>query len=291
MTRPRSPRRSPGAILATATFVLVLVLGVGAVVGWLRSTAAPALVERCAAMLDGTSWYLAPDQAANAALLGGIAEQRGLPARALTIAIATTLQESKLRNITYGDRDSLGLFQQRPSQGWGTTEQVLDPVHATNAFYDALVRVGGYQDLPVTEAAQAVQRSAFPDAYGNHETRARAWASALTGYSPTALTCTLPDAAVGDPAVLTGLAARDLGLTPVAEGATLVLDATALPGGSDEPTRLAWAIAHWAVSTAVSTDAVEVRTADQSWSRTTGTWTTSAAPLAAGRVEIVLGAG
>jgi len=108
-----------------ATFLLVLVLGAGAVAGWLRARDAEPLVVRCAALLDGTSWYLDPEQSGNAALLGGIAEARGLPARAVTIAIATALQESKLANITYGDRDSLGLFQQRPSQGWGTEEQVL----------------------------------------------------------------------------------------------------------------------------------------------------------------------
>src|SRR5665811_361774 len=113
----------------------------------------------------------------------GQALQRALPARALTIAIATGLQESKLRNLTQGDRDSVGIFQQRPSQGWGTVEQIMDPLFATTAFYDALVKVDGYQDLPITEAAQAVQRSGFPEAYGEHEAAARAWASAMYGYS------------------------------------------------------------------------------------------------------------
>ena len=69
-----------------------------------------------------------------------------MPAHAATIALATALQESKLYNLHGGDRDSLGLFQQRPSQGWGTRGEILDPVHATNAFYDALARVPGYAD-------------------------------------------------------------------------------------------------------------------------------------------------
>ena len=107
--------------------------------------------------------------------------RRELPPRAASIALATAMQESKLRNLEHGDRDSLGLFQQRPSQGWGTQEQILNPVYAINAFYDALDQVDGYQTMAITEAAQAVQRSAYPDAYAEHEADARALASALTG--------------------------------------------------------------------------------------------------------------
>ena len=124
--------------------------------------------------------------------------KRGLPARAATIALATALQESKLRNLDYGDRDSLGLFQQRPCQGWGTEEQILDPVYATNRFYDALVKIDGYQDMPITEVAQEVQRSAFPEAYAEHEQEGRLLASRLTGHSPAGLSCRLDDPAAGD---------------------------------------------------------------------------------------------
>ena len=116
----------------------------------------------------------------------------GLPARAASIALATAYQESKLRNLDDGDRDSLGLFQQRPSQGWGTEKQMLDPDYATNAFYDALAKVDGYREMEITEAAQAVQRSGLPEAYADHEEDARALASALTGNSPagrSAATC------------------------------------------------------------------------------------------------------
>ena len=106
-----------------------------------------------------------------------------MPARAATIALATAYQESKLYNVEGGDRDSLGLFQQRPSQGWGTPEQVLDPFYAANAFYDELADVDGYEAMEVTVAAQEVQRSGFPDAYADHEADARVLASALTGNS------------------------------------------------------------------------------------------------------------
>lgn len=287
--RRRGRRR--GALAGPITFVLVLAVAVGGVTWWLRSQDRTLVTERCAALLDGTSWYLDPEQSANAALLGGVAEQRTLPARAVTIAIATALQESKLRNIAYGDRDSLGLFQQRPSQGWGTAAEVQDPVHATNAFYDALIRLAGYQDMPITEAAQAVQRSAYPEAYALHEARARAWASALTGYSPGSLTCTLRPAGLADPAQLAATALRDLGLTPTVEGTTRVLDATALPGGPAEATRTGWAVGQWAVATAASTRVVAVRTADQEWTRDTGVWSPASTSLAPGRVELTLGTG
>lgn len=253
----------------------VPVAAVAGVVGVLRAQDAPPLVSRCGAELDGTTWYLDPDQADNAALLAGTSLRRALPARAATIALATALQESKLRNITHGDRDSLGLFQQRPSQGWGTAEQVLDPVYATNAFYDALVQVDGYQDLEITQAAQAVQRSAFPDAYAQHETRARAWASALHGYASAAVTCTLPDAAApGDPQAVLARLDRDLGLPGAVEGPTVTVDPAAVPG--QDPARTGWAVAQWAVATASTLDVVEVRHAGQVWSRDTGVWAPAA---------------
>lgn len=131
------------------------------------------------------------EQAENASLITAIAIERGLPARAASIALATAYQESDLYNIDYGDRDSVGLFQQRPSQGWGTVEQLMDPAYATNAFYDALEQVDGYEGMEITVAAQTVQRSGFPDAYADHEADARALASALTGYSPATFSCDL----------------------------------------------------------------------------------------------------
>ena len=145
--------------------------------------------EGCRAEVGGVTVELSPTQAENAALIAAIAVRRGLPARAASIALAAAFQESKLHNLTGGDRDSVGLFQQRPSQGWGTRTQILDRRYAINAFYDALTKVDGYQDLPITVAAQRVQRSGFPDAYEQHEAGARALASALTGWSPGRFSC------------------------------------------------------------------------------------------------------
>nr|WP_328806689.1 C40 family peptidase [Streptacidiphilus fuscans] len=103
-----------------------------------------------------------------------------VPARGQVVALATALQESGLRNLAYGDRDSLGLFQQRPSQGWGTPAQIMDPVYASTQFYEHLLKVPGWQDLPVTVAAQQVQQSGFPDAYAKWEPLATALQQALT---------------------------------------------------------------------------------------------------------------
>ncbi|MBA3310499.1 MAG: hypothetical protein H0U28_10690 [Nocardioidaceae bacterium] len=145
--------------------------------------------EGCTASAAGHTVAMSTAQAENASIIASIAQRRGLPARAISIAIATAYQESELENIDHGDRDSLGLFQQRPSQGWGTPEQVTDPYYAANAFYDALVQVEGYEEMEITEAAQEVQRSAFPDAYADHEQDGRAIASAMSGYSDAAFSC------------------------------------------------------------------------------------------------------
>ncbi|MEU4200793.1 C40 family peptidase [Streptomyces sp. NPDC026294] len=102
-----------------------------------------------------------------------------VPLRGQVVALATALQESGLRNVNYGDRDSLGLFQQRPSQGWGTAQQVRDPVHASTSFYEHLEKVSGWQSMTVAQAAQAVQASGFPDAYAKWQPLATALQKAL----------------------------------------------------------------------------------------------------------------
>ena len=163
----------------TATAVVLVRLGAGPLPD----------PEGCEAEVGGVRVQLTLTQAENASLIAAVAVRRGLPARAVSIALATAFQESKLRNLEYGDRDSVGLFQQRPSQGWGTREQLLDPLYATNAFYDELVTIEGYEDMRITEAAQRVQRSGYPEAYEEHAEGARALASALTGWSPARFSC------------------------------------------------------------------------------------------------------
>src|SRR3954451_19350778 len=148
----------------------------------------PTAEEQCRFNAAGGEVILTPEQAVNAATIVGVTLRQGLPQRASVIAVATALQESSLYNLDHGDRDSLGLFQQRPSQGWGTPEQIRDPAYATSAFLDELRKVSGYQQLPVGQAAQKVQRSAFPDAYAGREADAATIAGVLGG-DGTGLTC------------------------------------------------------------------------------------------------------
>jgi hypothetical protein len=108
------------------------------------------------------------EQLANARLIIDIGNQRRVPRAGLVIAVATALQESRLRNLRGGDRDSIGLFQQRPSQGWGSPRQLSRPAYQTQKFYDKLLTIDGWQQMRVTEAAQAVQVSAYPKAYARH---------------------------------------------------------------------------------------------------------------------------
>ena len=118
------------------------------------------------------SW--SAEQTANAQLITSVVVSRSLPRRAAVIAVSTAIVESTLRNLSYGDRDSLGLFQQRPSQGWGTPERILNPALATATFLDRLVAIPGWATMAPGTAAQAVQRSAFPDAYAPQEGAAAA---------------------------------------------------------------------------------------------------------------------
>jgi hypothetical protein len=184
-----------GRLVAVVTVLALLGAGAAALlVWWTDGRLNPIAREQCVAEVGEVQVSLHPVQALHAATIAAVAEQRGLPARAITIALATAFQESDLYNLDYGDRDSLGLFQQRPSQGWGTPDQVRDPVYAAGAFYDELVKINDYRDLEITDAAQRVQRSAFPAAYAEHEAKARALASALSGNSPAGLTCTVRSA-------------------------------------------------------------------------------------------------
>jgi hypothetical protein len=125
------------------------------------------------------------EQVGNAAAVVSVGVQLGVPVRGWVIAVATAIQESGLRDIPGGDRDSIGLFQQRPSQGWGTPQQLYDPVYAAGKFYQKLLTVSGWQTMPLTQAAQAVQGSATPAAYAAQEQAATRLVTAIaTGLPP-----------------------------------------------------------------------------------------------------------
>jgi hypothetical protein len=119
---------------------------------------------------------LSGEQQHNAQQIVAAAKKMGLPPRAAVIAVATSMQETKLHNLgdlgATNDHDSLGLFQQRPSSGWGTPQQITDPQHATTSFLTGLQQVDGWQQMPLTDAAQKVQVSAFGDRYAQWETQA-----------------------------------------------------------------------------------------------------------------------
>ncbi|MFJ2864995.1 C40 family peptidase [Kitasatospora sp. NPDC087314] len=124
---------------------------------------------------------LTTEQINNAQIIYQVSVELQLPSQAAVVALATAMQESTLRNLTSGDRDSLGLFQQRPSQGWGSPAQIMDPVYSSKMFYAQLVKVPMWEILPVTVAAQRVQRSALPDAYAKWEGLAQHLAATFGG--------------------------------------------------------------------------------------------------------------
>jgi hypothetical protein len=248
-----------------------------------------------------------PEQAVNAATITAVGTARGLPERAVTIALATALQESALRNIRYGDRDSLGLFQQRPSQGWGTPEEIMDPAYSAGRFYDGLVEVPDYTELPLTVAAQEVQRSGFPDAYAKHEPDASLLAAALTGRSAATLTCSgrpAQDAQAGPDAVRAALT-RDFGTDVLktagtrtrtggqaegrAEQVSTSVTSASVTSASGSPSPVAertvtvpvteprarqrgWQFAHWAVANASSLAIERVSYAGRQWTADRGSW-------------------
>jgi hypothetical protein len=151
--------------------------------------AAPPPPPGCQAGTGVAAIPLDTGQAGIAATIAGVAARHRLPKQAVTIALAAALQESQLENLDYGDRDSVGVFQQRPSQGWGTTSELEDPVYATTKFFAALVRVPGYTKMPVDQAAQDVQHSADGSAYEQWVEVATLLAGYFTGTSPAGVSC------------------------------------------------------------------------------------------------------
>lgn len=270
------------AMLATAVVGLVWWRGgVGSLVGR----------ERCVATTALGSIELTPEQARNAATVTASAARRDLPKRAVVVGLATAIQESKLLNLASGDRDSVGLFQQRPSQGWGSKEQITDPVYASGRFFDTLMQVEGWQSLAITEAAQAVQRSAFPDAYQQHTADARILATTFTGRARAALTCTFrAESVTAQQERATGLTrrgerARDAmeaafgplslggfapgGVTranPSAHNEGRAIDVFFRPHGEREQKQQGWQLAHWLVAHAQELDLSLLIYRDHIWS-------------------------
>lgn len=174
-----------GAVIATAAFLGVAIVAVVWGPGLYASHTAAPPSNRCIVSTQGAQYARSAERTDNVAIIATVGWVQGFDEKGVTIALATAIQESGLRNLDYGDRDSVGLFQQRTSQGWGTVEQIMDVRYSATKFYEGLAKVEGWVDLRVTEAAQGVQRSGFPEAYADHEAEGRAWANALGGVEGT----------------------------------------------------------------------------------------------------------
>ena len=217
------------------------------------------------------------EQAAIAATIAGVADARRLPSGAVTIAYAAAMQESHLHNLTYGDLDSVGVFQQRPSEGWGTPHQLADPVYATGKFFGALVKVPGYLRIPVYQAAQDVQHSADGSAYRNYQRLAASMSGAFTGGRPHAVWCWF---APGDSRAPKVAAVRrqlvhtfgPLDLRVRGGHQAAVAAAPAEPAAEVRVRHRAagWVVASWLVTHAESFGLSNVRYAGYQWSKTAG---------------------
>ena len=266
--------------------VLLIATGVGAF-WWLRSRNLTEPVpgqQRCVATVNNRSTVVDLDQAHFASIITGISVRRGLPPRAASIALATAYQETGIRNLDYGDRDSVGLFQQRPSQGWGTKKQLMDPYYATGKFYDALVKIDNWENADINDGAQKIQFSGYPEAYRDHEADARILASALSGQSAAGFSCLDRSGTTGDTKGLRSSLQRTFGnLDDSAEDSVVTIRATG--------ERRAWAYAHFAVANAQLYGVTNVKIGNRSWQTqdfNLPDWQEASPKLKNERVEITL---
>jgi hypothetical protein len=290
-TRPGTRRTGPGRARwpvrsfdvsikprrGVLTPVILLIVIALAVTGYLvtRQGKPLLIVSGCQAGRGASAVALDPEQAAIAATIAGVAHQRSMPPHAVMVAYAAALQESKLHNLSYGDRDSVGVFQQRPSEGWGPAWRLKDPVYASTRFFKALAGVPDYLHKPVYRAVQAVQRSADGYAYIQYQPEAAALAADFTGHSAHAVWCW---SAGGGPAKANLTAARR-GLAHAF--GPMSSHRAATPGDAPamlvRPPRrtLGWAVTAWLVTHASSYGIHDIRYAGFRWQEASGTsgWT------------------
>jgi hypothetical protein len=273
---PATTRRLRAAALIGSTLVL-LVAAVGYTVSnGFRHVTPSVPPPGCQAGTGAQAISLDTGQAGIAATIAGVAERHRLPRRAVTIAYAAALQESQLQNLDFGDRDSVGVFQQRPSQGWGRAAELEDPVYASAKFFDALARVPGYTTMPVDHAAQDVQRSAGGSAYGQWAAVAALLAGYFTGAPPAGVSCWYT---LRGTVNITG-AVRDLTRTfgPPGRDGVLVRVTTGRSVNQKDPSvavvhaqpGAAWAVASWLVAYAQAYGISEVRYAGYEWTAANG---------------------
>jgi hypothetical protein len=262
-------------VIAVVTGVLLLVTA--AVAFGVRELLRTASTTSSAAVCRVGDYEVDPGQASVASTMVGVVITRGLPERAAVLVLAAALQESKLRNIASGDgdRDSVGVLQQRPSQGWGTIEELSDLHYATGKFLDQLIKQSDWQTKPLADAIQTVQVSADGSLYAQHEGEAQALADALTGVNPADISCRFPSpSTIATPdQVATGVSADLPVNAPTANAAQR---SVTVPGAS-------WASAAWFVANADRYGIDSVSYAQRTWSRSKG-WRVDAA---AGSADVV----
>jgi hypothetical protein len=257
---PASASRRSGISAILVVVAICLVIGLLAI-KLAGKQSPPRRPTACVAGAGNQALQLSVSQAGIAATIAAVASRRGMPVRAVAIAYATALQESKLSNLHYGDLDSVGVFQQRPSQGWGTARQIENPVYATGRFFGALAQVPHYRKLPIYQAAQDVQRSADGSAYAQYSEVGTVLARAFTGAQPHEVWCSY-----GSPVRRGRLAAARTAL----HGAFGSLGGGALAGDPAERvdvtgSREGWAVATWLITHAERYGISDVRYAGLQW--------------------------
>jgi hypothetical protein len=251
--------------------VLAVLLGGLAYAGFriYQRVSSALIVPGCQAGTGANALPLDPDQAPIAATLAGVTARMGLPLRALEIGYATALQESKLSNPTYGDRDSVGVFQQRPSEGWGTATQLEDPEYASTAFFSALSKVPHYQNLPIDKAAQDVQHSADGSAYAQWDDTAEFLATSYVT-TPHAVTCWYTPAANTRPnptSAAKGLVGVFGPTGAASDGAVLQAVSSAGPGLKVQVRQEnGWTVANWLMANASTYGLTKVSYDGWEWS-------------------------
>jgi len=284
-------------IVLTVIVVLLAVAGYAAYTAYQRFVVQVLTVPGCQAGTGDNAIALDFEQAANAATIAGVAVHQQLPGRALTVAYATAFQESKLENLSYGDRDSVGIFQQRPSEGWGTAAQLQDPAFAARAFFRELVKVPNYAKIPVYEAAQSVQKSAYGYAYQQYAQTGAHLAAYYTA-APHAVTCWYnPSTQAANQGVSTKLnlsgAVKGLEDAFGKPGRGQVLTGISRAGAGESATatvrtatRGGWPVANWLVTNASSYGITQVSYAGYRWTAglTETSWQADSAASAGGIV-------
>ena len=293
---PPKTHRLRGVVILATTLVLLTAAGAFIYNSLRHITAAPP-PPGCQAGTGQTAISLDPGQAAIAAIIAGVAARHDLPRQAVTIAYAAALQESHMENLTYGDRDSVGVFQQRPSEGWGPAADLEDPVYATTKFFGALVQIPGYTRLPVQVAAQDVQHSADGSAYEQYAYVAAQLAQYFTGGWPHGVSCWYTpsgkanvSSALREMAATFGPSGRYGVVVRVTTDRSAKINsgsATVVHAQQDA----SWTVASWLVANAEQYGISQVRYAGYVWNAADGTmgWQRAGSALDPPRGTIVAG--